>query len=64
MSDSQTVPGRMTALRSSAWLWPPTTQPASAAVCSEEATSPAATRTRTAPVTRKKRERFRRTPPR
>ena len=40
ISDSHTVPGRMTALRSSACAWPPTTQPASAAVCSDEATRP------------------------
>ena len=64
ISDSHTVPGRTTALRSSACAWPPVTQPASAALCSADATSPAATITSTTPVARKKRDRLMCTPPR
>lgn len=58
------VPGTTNQLRSTACAWPALIHPASCAVCSELATSPAATNTSTSPVRRKKRARSSRIPPR
>ena len=63
-SEACTEPGRTTALRSSAWACPISSQPASCAVCAAVITRPADTRISIAPVTAKNRDRLSRTPPR
>ena len=62
-SEDSGVPGRTSHDRSKACVWPAVSQPASAAVWKAVITRPAATTTRTSPVTRKNRARFSFTPP-